>query len=153
MKIAFCGHASYTGNEKDERRVLTLLEHITGNAPAEFFLGEHGGFDRFAYACAKRFKHHHPNAQLIWITAYYPPRQGHLQHTEYDLVLYPPLEYVPPRYAISHRNRWLVEQADVIIACVTNSFGGAHEMYQYAKRNKKTIYNIASASAVDSSID
>ena len=41
----------------------------------------------------------------------------------YDSTVYPPLENVPHRFAISHRNRWMVENADVVVAYVLHDWG------------------------------
>ena len=57
----------------------------------------------------------------------------------YDDTIYPPLENVPKKYAIIRRNEWIVENADVVIACVKYSWGGAAKTSQYAKRKKKAI--------------
>ncbi len=43
----------------------------------------------------------------------------------YDETTYPPPENTPLRYAISRRNKWLVAQADTIIAYIICSWGGA----------------------------
>lgn len=61
----------------------------------------------------------------------------------YDGSVYPPLETVPRRYAISKRNEWMVEQADVIISCVTHGWGGAATTLTYANRKKKSIISVA----------
>ena len=57
----------------------------------------------------------------------------------YDYTVYPPLESVPPRFAISKRNQWMVEQVDVVVAYVTHSWGGAAQTLDYARRKKKRI--------------
>ena len=62
---------------------------------------------------------------------------------EYDGIVYPPLENVPPRYAILHRNRYMVERADLVIACITRSRGGAYQTYLHARRKGKTMINLA----------
>ena len=41
-----------------------------------------------------------------------------LRYRKYDGTLYPPLETIPRRFAISHRNRWMVDAAGVGVACV-----------------------------------
>ena len=53
--------------------------------------------------------------------------------------LYPPLENVPPRYAISRRNRWLIENSDVVVAYVQHSWGGAATTLSYTKRKGKAV--------------
>ena len=141
MIVTFCGHAQYQGTQEDETKILTLLEKRIGDTPVEFFLGEHGNFDRFAYHCARVFRERHPLAKLIHVTPYLQARSS----TQYDQTLYPPLETVPPRYAIAHRNRWMADRADWMIAYVTHEYGGAYAMYRYAKGKGKEIYNLASS--------
>lgn len=145
MIVAFCGHSDYIANEKDEKRMLALLETHVGNEPCEFFLGEYGGFDRFSYRCAEKFRATHPNAKLVFVTPYL--LTDRIKETaddrNYDLVIYPDLEKVPRRFAITHRNRWIVEQADLMIAYIDHEFGGAYTMYRDAVRKNKAIYNIA----------
>ena len=61
----------------------------------------------------------------------------------YDDTTYPPLEEVPARFAISRRNEWMVDNADVVVAYVTHDWGGAATTLQYAKRKKKRIISVA----------
>ncbi|OUO11917.1 hypothetical protein B5F94_12975 [Flavonifractor sp. An4] len=57
----------------------------------------------------------------------------------YDSTVYPPLENVPRRFSISHRNRWMVESADVVVAYVLHDWGGAATTLRCAKQKKKQI--------------
>ena len=59
-----------------------------------------------------------------------------------DTSVYPPMENVPPKFAISKRNQWMIKNADVIIAYVNRSYGGAYNSLQAAKRTNKKIINI-----------
>ena len=56
-----------------------------------------------------------------------------------DYTVYPPLENVPRRFSISHRNRWMVESADVVVAYVLHDWGGAATTLRCAKQKKKQI--------------
>ena len=141
MVVAFCGHSDYLRAENDEKRILEILEMLAKGEVLECWLGEYGGFDRFAYCCARRYKEKHPETKLILVTPYINTLE--VQKCRFDEILYPPIEHVPPKFAISHRNRWIAENADFIIAYVIREFGGAYTMYQYAKRKKKEIFNIA----------
>lgn len=58
---------------------------------------------------------------------------------DYDETVYPPLENVPRRYAITRRNEYMADCADVIVAYVIHSFGGAYKTLCYAQRKKKRI--------------
>jgi len=53
------------------------------------------------------------------------------------------LELVPQRYAITHRNRWIVQESDYIIAYVQTSYGGAYEALKYARNKGKQTVNLA----------
>ncbi|MCH5321849.1 MAG: hypothetical protein J1E36_08785, partial [Eubacterium sp.] len=63
---------------------------------------------------------------------------------KYDDVMFPPIEDVPARFAIPRRNAWMVEQADMIIAYVTHSFGGAATTLRKAYQKKKNIVRLIS---------
>ena len=63
--------------------------------------------------------------------------------TRYDLIIYPEIEDKPKRYAITYRNKYMVEVADYVVAYVSHSWGGAYATYNYAKRKGKNIFNLA----------
>lgn len=140
MIVTFCGHSDYISNALDEEKILAILDEQTANTQVDFYLGGYGKFDSFAYFCAKKYKALHPSARLIFITPYYPPRETALK---YDDTIYPALEKVPRRFAISHRNKWMIEHADIVIAYVCRSFGGASDSLRLAKNRNKLIFNIA----------
>ena len=35
------------------------------------------------------------------------------------------IESVPPRFAISWRNKWMIKEADIVVCYITHSWGGA----------------------------
>ena len=45
--------------------------------------------------------------------------------------------------ASTERNRWMVEQADLVIVFVEKDSGGAYTAMKYAKQLGKTIINLA----------
>lgn len=148
MVIAFCGHSSYVSSEADRKRLLSILEQQTKGEPCDFYLGEYGGFDRFAYDCAKEFKHWQKEARLVFVTPYHPSlipveRIAFLRE-RFDEILYPELECTKPRFALSHRNRWMADHADLIIAYVSHRYGGAYSMYRRAVGRGKAVFNMAS---------
>ena len=63
--------------------------------------------------------------------------------TRYDLIIYPEIEDKPKRYAITYRNKYMVEAADYVVAYVSHGWGGAYATYNYAKRKGKNIFNLA----------
>lgn len=147
MIVTFCGHGYYNACAEDERKISEILDRCVGDTPVEFFLGGYGDFDSFAWSCARKYKEKHGQAKLVYITPYLltDKRNDPFEYKKdrFDLVLYPGLENVPPKFAISRRNRWMVEQADLVIAYITHTYGGSYATYTHAKRKKKLLYNIA----------
>jgi hypothetical protein len=57
-----------------------------------------------------------------------------------DTVFPEGLEKIPPRFAISKRNRWMIEHSDYVVTYVRHSFGGAAQFKALAeKKGKKAI--------------
>ena len=148
MIISFCGHSTYTANASDEEKIIAFLIEKIGDEPAELFLGGYGSFDSFALSCGKKYQKTHPNVKLVFITPYITEdyQKNHLERTKdlYDYSIYPEIEDKPLRFAISYRNRWMVERADYVVAYVNYDSGGAYQTYKHAKRKKKPIFNIGS---------
>ena len=140
MIVTFCGHSDYIQSSSDEDKILSILEENTADTQVDFYLGGYGNFDNFAYNCAKKYKALHPSARLIFITPYLPPRNT---EQKYDEIIYPALETVPRKFAISHRNRWMIEKADIVITYVLRSISNSYTRLTFAKRHNKRIFNIA----------
>lgn len=148
MIITFCGHSRFLKSAEREEEVLLILEKLVGDSDADFFLGGYGEFDEFAYACSKKFKERHPSVSLVFVTPYITLdyQKNHLEYKAslYDSIIYPEIEEKPLRFAITYRNRYMIERADFIIAYVNRTSGGAYKTLRYAKKLGKNIYNIGS---------
>ncbi len=119
MIVAFCGHSTYVEGAEDENKVIEILETVASGSTVDFFPGEYGAFDCFAYKCAKKFKAKYKSVKLIYVTPYLSfAKRDDFFAKGFDQIIYPEIESVPLKYAIVHRNRWIADQADVIIAYV-----------------------------------
>ena len=147
MIVTFCGHAQFSKSEEYEQQILAFLEEKVGNQPADMYLGGYGSFDSFAYDCCKKYKETHPNVSLVFVTPYLTIdyQKNHLDYRKarYDLILYPEIEDKPKRYAITYRNKYMVEKADFVVAYVSRDWGGAYTTYKHAKKQGKQIFNLA----------
>ena len=73
-----------------------------------------------------------------------PREKKECDYTDYsDTMLPEGIENVPPRFAISWRNKWMLKQADMVITYITHSWGGAAQFADLAKRQRKQVINIA----------
>ena len=117
------------------------IEKLIKNGAETFLLGGYGNFDYLSAQAVNKLKENYPFITSVLVIPY-------LNRTYndklYDLTEYPPLEKVPPRFAISKRNEYMVQKADAVIAYVKYSFGGASTTLSYAKRKKKEIILLSS---------
>lgn len=145
MVITFCGHADFLPSKHCEGFLRSVLDATISHRPASLYLGGCGGFDSFAYTCGKAYRQSHPHVRLVLVTPYPSPntRQQRREAMGCDEILYPGLENVPPRFAIVHRNRYLVDCAQLVIAYVTHDWGGAYRTLRDARAKGKPIVNLA----------
>ena len=70
--------------------------------------------------------------------------KGRLEYDryKYDDVVYPEIENVPLKFAISARNKWTVSQCDIVVVYINHTSGGAYEAAKHAKRKNKRIINL-----------
>ena len=137
MTVTFCGHAEIAQADEVRRWLLHTTEALILDGADIFYFGGYGAFDRLAAAVVRELKKTYRHIQLVLVLAY-------LQRNEYaagyDSTLYPALERVPPRFAISKRNERMVEMADVVVAYVIHDRGGAARTLAYAERKRKAIF-------------
>ena len=147
MIITFIGHRSlYHSEGLFNLLKATIINHIKNGEPISFYCGGYGEFDSLCARVGYEIKKTHPSCEVLLITPYLTRtyRQD-ITGVPYDSIIYPPLENVPPKFAISKRNEWMVNQADLIIAYVIHSYGGAYKSLEFAKRKHKKIINLANS--------
>ncbi len=146
MIITFFGHSNCLFNDDIKKQLKTILgNEIIKNPSCKFYLGGYGDFDGLCLRALRELKHDFPTIEILFITPYLDKNYSKLELAKYyyDDVIFPPIESVPRKFAILKRNEWMVEQADLVIAYVKYSWGGAAKVLEYAKRKKKRIINIA----------
>ena len=134
--VTFCGHREVQEPEKVQKWLYETVSGLILEGADVFYLGGYGGFDRMALTVVNKAKEAHPGVRAILVLPYL---DRSMDLDAYDGSVYPPLEKVPRCYAISRRNRWMVDQADVVVAYVIHEWGGAATTLRYAEAKKKTI--------------
>ena len=146
MTITFCGHSNclFLDEEKEKLKQL-LIKEIRKNPTCKFYLGGYGDFDSLCLRTLRELKKEFQDIELIFITPYIDKNYSKLEFAKYhyDDVIFPPLESVPRKFAILKRNEWMVDSANLVIAYVKYSWGGAAKTLEYAKRKKVPIVNVA----------
>lgn len=129
---------------------MAVLLHILAeeNHVDKFFVGNQGNFDRMAYkALTESVIPEFPQVDYRVVLAYLPSVRPLDPMYNTAKTIYPEgLENVPPRFVISRRNRWMVDQSDIVFVYCRYSTGGTASIVEYAKKKGKAIWYLNSFS-------
>lgn len=147
---SFAGH-----NEVYQANIEHLLDNtirkiITSEIePYHFLVGGMGEFDAKAASAVRKAKHNFPHLEIKLILVLPYLTQEVNQNKAYYEQLYDeivvPIELAGIHYksAIPKRNRWMIDESDLLIAFVYRDFGGAHTTLKYAMKKNLHIINLA----------
>lgn len=126
-------------------KILDTIQSLLVNDPdTEFLVGNQGEFDGMVYRALKMIEKQNPDIRYKVVLAYLPGKKEENALYPAERTYYPEgLELVHPRFAISMRNRWMVDQCDIILCYITHTWGGAQQFVHQAVRKRKEIINIA----------
>ena len=136
MKVTFCGHSDVSNPKEVRAWLYEKVEQLIQLDADMFLLGGYGAIDRMAASVVWDLKQKYPQIQSVLVKPYL---DREMDESKYDWTVYPGLETVPRRYAISHRNRYMVDEANFVVAYVLHSWGGAAQTLEYANQKKKSI--------------
>ena len=140
MIVTFFGHKDATETKEISSKLANILRRLIAEGADTFLLGGYGRFDSFAARTVKNIQKEFPHIRSTLVIPY---PDFKFSPDLYSDSVYPPLENVPRKFAISHRNKWIVNNADVIISYVSHNWGGAAAATRYAKRRKKRVISIS----------
>ena len=144
---SFFGHRD-TSETISENLYQTVVKVINDDNISAFYVGNNGAFDSLARRSVTRAKADFPHIKIYLVFAYLPTIKDTFLEEKYDGTVYPEgLESVPKRFAISHRNKWIVTQSDVVIGYARTSYGGAYDALHYAENQKKKVINLGGQNA------
>ncbi len=137
---------AFFGHREIWRDISKPLQQAVRTAIAKgatvFWVGGYGAFDSYAAGCVRQLKKEYPQISLHLILAYLPTKKDPIADG-YDSTIYPEgLELVPKQFAISRRNRWIVNHCDMVIGYIDHCYGGAYAACLLAKRMGKTLLNL-----------
>ena len=140
MTCCFFGHRDTPSHIANKLRIL-LPQLVTEKQVTHFLVGNEGAFDRMVATVLSELQKEYPNLKCYVVLAYLPQKETALLPLE---TIYPEgLESVPKRFAIDHRNKWMLKQSDITVGYVRFSTGGAQRYFEMAKRQGKELIQFA----------
>lgn len=139
----FFGHRDCPSAIKPLMREV-LIELIEKQNVDTYYVGHQGSFDFLVQIALSELAEEYPHIRYAIVLARLPQQSKTYDPFGYSNTLLPEgIENVPPRFAISWRNEWMLKQASVVVTYVTRSWGGAAKFAEKATRMKKTVINLA----------
>ncbi len=141
MVCTFFGHWD-TGEEiipDLQKEIINLIENKNVDT---FYVGNHGHFDGYAEEILKNLKEIYPHIKYSVVLAYLP-RGDDGDYYDFSNTIYPEgIEKSPLKFAITKRNKWMIEKSDFVITYVKRVIGGAAQFKELAEKKKKIIIEI-----------
>lgn len=135
---------NHEASEKIYPSLLAAIEElILSEKVSTFYVGNNGAFDHLAQKALFSLKQKYPEIKCFTVLAYLPGKE-----TPYSLppileTIYPEgFEKVPLRYAINHRNRWMLEHSSHVIT-FPSPFGNSSKLVAKARLSGKTVIDIS----------
>lgn len=137
MICTFFGHSNAPDNIYPvlEKTIAEVMEKYPG---IEFYVGHNGHFDGMARTALKKL-----SARYTVVLAYIPGKSDKVLYRDEETIYPEGLETAPKRFAISYRNKWLVNNSDMVIAYICHTASRAAEFVKSAEHRGKPVINIA----------
>ena len=140
MVCTFFGHKN-TPKEIEPTLRSTLIDLIEDKNVTVFYVGDNGNFDTMVRRQLEDLSQIYPITYCV-VLAYLPTEKN--KYENLTNTIYPEgLETVPKCFAISRRNKWMIQQSDVVVTYVTHNFGGAAQFKERAIKHRKKVFELA----------
>lgn len=136
MTVTFIGHSNIDITPQLKQWLYEQINALILEGATTFLCGGYGHFDELSAYITRHCREYYPEINQILVHPY--PNRPH-DTTIYSDGLYPQLDDVTKTSAIPKRNEWLVNNADVVVAYVFETYGGAYKSLTYANKNNKRV--------------
>lgn len=138
----FFGHRDCPSSIKPKLREV-LVDLIENRRVDMFYVGNKGTFDAMVRLVLRELAQQYPQINYGVVLERMPRKQNESETTDYsDTMLPEGIEEVPPRFAISWRNKWMLQRSDYVVTYITHSWGGAAHSAEMAEKQRKVVINI-----------
>ncbi|MBQ8319711.1 MAG: hypothetical protein IJX81_02425 [Clostridia bacterium] len=141
-RVSFIGHRDiYQYREIENELEKVIYDLLYSKEYVEFYVGRNGDFDIMVASVIKRvqkdFGNH--NSTLILVLPY-PVKDMEYYEKYYDEIILPVSSKTHYKAAITERNKWFIDNTDLLIAYVIKDKGGAAQCLNMAiKQNRKIL--------------
>ena len=139
----FFGHRDCPSSIRPRLRD-TLVELIENYAVDMFYVGRQGAFDAMVRSVLMELILEYPHIRYAVVLERIPGKRNESDPRDYsDTMLPESIENVHPRFAISWRNKWMLDRSDYVVTYITHSWGGAAQFARISAVQNKNVIDLA----------
>ena len=143
--VSLFGHRKLYDLYRIDKYLVPILKKLIQQKPyVSFLIGRNGEFDEYAASVIKQIQKEFGKDNND-ITLVLPYTVSDLEYyiKYYDNIIIPDgIEGMHPKSAITMKNRWMIDQSDLVIVNVEHNQGGAFTAMKYAEKRNRKIINL-----------
>ncbi len=147
MVLSFFGNRDFFEFQIDRKKLINLINNIIKEEKVDVYLGLQGNFDSFALSVCREMKLTNDKIKIYFVPPYfdsYIKRMKEITDYYFDGIILPEISIKPERFAIIRRNKWIIDQSDVVFCYTISNFGGAYTCLKYAQSHNKKVIDLRS---------
>lgn len=114
------GHADFRATKTESEKLKEIIiDCIKNKNITNFYVGDKGNYDVFSTKILNEVKTIYPYINIYLIIHKYrekiTPEDKSFRDKYYNFVIYPNLENTPPKFAISKRNKFMIDNSNFVI--------------------------------------
>lgn len=143
MKKACCGFGHRNVFENISDKLDQAIESAIQQGCEIFYTGAMGDFDSLFSSAIHRAKKNYTQIKLICVKPYFTndinTNRDYYVALYDDIIIPDELAGIHYKAAIKARNRWMIDNSDIVIVYTIRNYGGAYDAKKYAERKKNII--------------
>ena len=143
---ACCGFGHRNVFENISSKLDNAVEEAIAQGCEIFYTGAMGDFDSLFSSAVRSAKKVYPHIKLIGVKPYFTndinTDKDYYAALYDDIIIPDELAGIHPKAAIKARNRWIIDNSDIVLIYTVRNFGGAYEAKRFAERNGKRLIKI-----------
>ena len=120
--VSFSGHRYEWENIGVEEKVKPIIERLILDGYTTFYDGDIGAFDKICSKIIFEMKKKYEYIKIFKILTYYHENKNFEISSRYDGSIYPELENVYYKKIILEKNKWIIDNSDILICHINYKY-------------------------------
>lgn len=149
--VSLFGHREIDDLRQLEKQLIPIIkELIRTKYYLVFLIGRNGEFDEYAASVIRRARSEvGTESSELCLVLPYSVSNIEFYEKYYDSIIIPQSVFgAHPKSCIGLKNRWMIEQSELVIVYVKHNRGGAYTAMSYAEKMGKTVINLCTDEAI-----